>query len=234
MILSRIKQCFIHINLFCMIFLQTTVNCEKLSAHMSLKVQGIGFHRDLTYQIHFDHFIEGCYVALYLQLSSALYLNVNELAHLRKINTVCSSGETDVELFAENAQVQNVTICSYLSHTDCAMKIPIHQRYQYANRNNRYMNITLPRPKLLLGCKQRIREYRISKTDLCSSCAETASKWREIPYSMDVEDIWTIPVGDINMVSLVSYVTLIITALCTIFLVQTIRKSVPRQHPKRE
>ncbi|CAK9796262.1 hypothetical protein ANTQUA_LOCUS693 [Anthophora quadrimaculata] len=53
-------------------------------------------------------------------------------------------------------------------------------------------------------------------------------------FGQDVEDIWTTPVGDITMVSLVSYVTLIITTLCTIFLVQTIGKSVPRQHPKRE
>ncbi|CAK9829719.1 hypothetical protein ANTRET_LOCUS7014 [Anthophora retusa] len=88
MILSRIKQCVIQINLLCMIFLQTVVNCEKLNARISLKVQGIGFHRDLTYQIHFNHFIEGCNVALYLQLSSALYLNVNEVAHLRKLGMV--------------------------------------------------------------------------------------------------------------------------------------------------
>ncbi|CAK9796176.1 hypothetical protein ANTQUA_LOCUS652 [Anthophora quadrimaculata] len=88
MILSRIKQRVVQINLFCMIFLQTVTNCEKLNARISLKVQGIGFHRDLTYQIHFNHFIEGCNVALYLQLSSALYLNVNEVAHLRKLGMV--------------------------------------------------------------------------------------------------------------------------------------------------
>ncbi|CAK9796260.1 hypothetical protein ANTQUA_LOCUS693 [Anthophora quadrimaculata] len=168
-----------------------------------------------------------------LHLTKSTQRNAPLRTRIQK-NTACSSGETDVELFAEKANLQNVTVCSYLSHTSCTMKIPIHQRYQYANRNNRYMNITLPRPKLLLGCKGRIREYRISKIDLCSSCVEAASKWREIPYSMDVEDIWTTPVGDITMVSLVSYVTLIITTLCTIFLVQTIGKSVPRQHPKRE
>lgn len=45
-------------------------------------------YRDLMYQVHVDQFIEECYVAIYLQLPSALYANVNELTNLRRLGIV--------------------------------------------------------------------------------------------------------------------------------------------------
>lgn len=84
----------------------------------------------------------------------------------------------------ENAKSQAVTICSLLVDTQSTLKFPIHQRYQYPSENNTYMTITLPKPKLLLGCKERIKELRVSKIDLCSPCVEIVPKWREILYIM--------------------------------------------------
>ncbi|XP_076765716.1 GPI alpha-1,4-mannosyltransferase I, stabilizing subunit isoform X2 [Xylocopa sonorina] len=238
MILGCVRQRFIDtlIYLFFILIFQTAVKCNTFNARIRVKVQGTGFHRDLMYQIKFDHSMEKCYVAIYLQLPAALYANVNELMHLRRLglNTACFSGETDVELFTEKAQGQNVTICKLLTDTGCNVSLPVHQRYQYATENNKYANITLPKPKLLLGCKERIKEYRISKLDLCSPCAEIVSKWREIPYIMDMEDLWTTPVGETNMLPVVNYVTLFLTVSCTMFLMRTIWKSVAKQHLKKE
>ncbi|XP_043520118.1 phosphatidylinositol-glycan biosynthesis class X protein-like isoform X1 [Frieseomelitta varia] len=235
MISNFIKQWFIQINLFCIFILQT-ISCEKLNARISLKVQGMGFHRDLIYQVHVDQFIEECYVAIYLQLPSALYANINELTHLRRfnINTICVHEKANIELFAEKARIQNVIICSSLTRVGCALKLPIHQRYQYANDSNKYMNITLLNPILLLGCRKKIEGYRVSKLDLCFPCVTIVPKWREIPYVMDKKDLWTIPVGETTMLYLVTYITFLLTILCTLYLIQTIWKSVPKQHLKHE
>ncbi|XP_050474253.1 phosphatidylinositol-glycan biosynthesis class X protein-like isoform X2 [Bombus huntii] len=227
MISSFVKQSFVQICLFYILILKIVVSCDKLDARVSLKVQGTGFHRDLIYQVHIDQFIEECYVAIYLQLPSALYANVNELTNLRRlgISTACVNGEADIELFAEEAQTQTVTICSNLSRAECALKVSIHQRYQHANDSNKYMNITLPNPTLLLGCKKRIKDYRVSKLDLCSPCVEIVPKWREIPYIMDKENVWTIPVGETTMLLVVTSITFSLTILCTLCLIQTIWKS---------
>ncbi|XP_017753649.1 PREDICTED: LOW QUALITY PROTEIN: uncharacterized protein LOC108546195 [Eufriesea mexicana] len=244
MILNCVKQCFNELIYFiCFIYaiiLPSIVCCEELDARISLEVEGTGFHRDLIYQIRIDPFVEKCYIAIYLQLPSALYVNVNELIHLRRlgVTTACSVGETDIELFTEKAGIQNVTICSHLTSIESTLKLPIHQRYQYANENNRYINITLPKPKLLLGCKERIKEYRVSKIDLCSPCVEIIPKWREIPYIMvndkNIENLWTTPVGEASMLRVVTYITLILTTLCTVLLMQTIWNSIPKQHLKRD
>lgn len=97
-------------------------------------------------------------------------------------STACSSGETNVELFTEKAQIQNISICSHLTNVKSTLKLPVHQRYRYAGVNDKYINISLPDPKLLLGCRKRLKEYRISKIDLCSPCVDIVPKWREIPY----------------------------------------------------
>ncbi|CAD1480614.1 unnamed protein product, partial [Heterotrigona itama] len=80
-------------------------------------------------------------------------------------STICVHEKADIELFAEKAQIQNVIICSSLTHVECALKLPIHQH-----------------PILLLGCRKKIEGYRISKLDLCSPCVTIVPKWREIPY----------------------------------------------------
>lgn len=111
-----------------------------------------------------------------------IHIYTNQISQFQ--STVCANGEADIELFAEEAQIQTVTICSNLSRAGCTLKVPIHQRYQHANDTNKYMNITLPNPTLLLGCKKRNKDYRVSKLDLCSPCVEIVPKWREIPYIM--------------------------------------------------
>ncbi|XP_076684404.1 uncharacterized protein LOC143377224 isoform X2 [Andrena cerasifolii] len=190
----------------------------------------------LTYQVDFDDYVDGCYIALFLRLPSSLYANINELNDLSRlgINTACAIGETDVELFTDKAASQNITICSSLIGTKTTLKLPIHQRYLYVNENSSHSPVTLQKPSLLLGCKKRIREHRTSKIDLCSPCVQLVSKWREIPYK-DIEDIvWTIPVGNSSMVPVATYVTLLITILFTIFILQTIRKSIPKPNKKRQ
>lgn len=119
---------------------------------------------------------------IYLYEIILIHIYTNQISQFQ--STVCVNGESDIELFAEEAQIQTVTICSSLIRAGCTLKVPIHQRYQHANDSNKYMNITLPNPTLLLGCKERIKDYRVSKLDLCSPCVEIVSKWREIPYIM--------------------------------------------------
>nr|XP_012143484.1 PREDICTED: phosphatidylinositol-glycan biosynthesis class X protein-like [Megachile rotundata] len=236
MIVSRVQQFCMKAILVSSLILQTAVICEPINASVSLAVEGNGFHRSLQYQINVDNLIEECYVSIYLKLPSDLYVNVHELDNLRRlgVSTACSDGETDIEVFKERAETQNITICSLLTNKQCTMKLPIHQRYQYASNINKYVNITLPKPKLLIGCRKRITEYRVSKIDLCSPCVEFVPKWREISYVMYTKHEWTIPVGDTASLSAVTYITLLLTILCTIYLMRTIWRSMSRQHQKEE
>ncbi|KOX74620.1 hypothetical protein WN51_13054 [Melipona quadrifasciata] len=100
--------------------------------------------------------------------------------------------------------------------------------------SDKYMNITLPDPILLLGCRKKIEGYRVSKLDLCSPCVTIVPKWREIPYVTDKKDLWTVPVGETTMLCVVTYTTCLLTMLCTIYLIRTVWKSIPKQHLKHE
>nr|XP_033340647.1 phosphatidylinositol-glycan biosynthesis class X protein-like isoform X1 [Megalopta genalis] len=236
MILSCTKQYFMYANLIIISIFQNVV-CQELSARISLTTKGEGFHRFLMYEINLDDLIDDCYIALYLRLPPALYTSIDELNDLKRsgVNTICSLGETNVELFMEKANSQSVTICSPLTSKKFIFNFPIHQRYQYASDNNKYMNITLPKPNLLLGCKKRIKEYRISTIDLCPPCVEVVNKWREIPYIMDTGNVtWTIPVGNSSILTTITYTTLISTILCSLFLMKTICKSAFIKHEKEE
>ncbi|KAG7208910.1 hypothetical protein KM043_015090 [Ampulex compressa] len=158
-----------------------------------------------------------------------------ELADLKRqgITTACSIGETDVELFMEKAKTQNVTVCASLQSTSCILMVPIHQRYQYAKEYGGYENVIVPKPRLLLGCKNRIKEHRVSKIDLCSPCVDTEPKWREIPISMEEEEYtWLVPVGDSSLLTMVTYVTLLTTMLGAAFIIRTIWNSTGKEHQK--
>lgn len=200
-----------------------------LNARISLHTEGTGFHRIFFYRVDLDGYNqENCHVAIYLELPSALYVNVDELDDLRRVgvSTACSVGETDVELFMEKARPQNVTVCTRLLSAGSVLQLPIHQRYQYARDGGGYTNVSMPRPKLLLGCKDRIKGHRISKINLCSPCVDLMPKWREIPYTMDNGDfVWLIPVGDSSLLTMIIYTTLLVTMLGAMYLTRVILKA---------
>ncbi|KAH0956060.1 hypothetical protein HN011_010902 [Eciton burchellii] len=166
----------------------------KIHADIDFEVEGNGFHRTLVYYIHLRDiiteyllFISTCHVAIYMELPSTLYINADEVAESKRRGTnICFIGETDVELSMEKAGDQNVTACTALNHKKIqswfTLSIPIHQRYQYARETGGYANTTLPMPRLLLGCREKIKEYRVSKLNLCKPCINQTTKWREIPY----------------------------------------------------
>lgn len=87
-----------------------------------------------------------------------------------------------MELFAEKAYHQNVTICSRLTSTKLNLEVPVHQRYRLANPAGQPFNVTIPKPKLLIGCKDRVKDHRVSKIQICWPCVDFSKKWREIPY----------------------------------------------------
>ncbi|XP_015597310.1 phosphatidylinositol-glycan biosynthesis class X protein-like [Cephus cinctus] len=217
--------------LICAIFF--FLHCISISiafnASVDLRVLGDGFHRRLEYHVNIGNLTkENCYVALFIEFSSALYVNVDELADLHRFekefqNVVCSVGETNIELFAEKAMSQNVTVCSLLNNITSILTIPIHQRYQNAREGGGYINVSLPSPKLLLGCKERVKGYRVSKVELCLPCADLVTKWREIPYySTTCNYVWQVPVGDLSHLTLVTNVTLLLTSLGALFALKRI------------
>ncbi|GAB1859793.1 Phosphatidylinositol-glycan biosynthesis class X protein [Camponotus japonicus] len=213
--------------------------CRGIEAEIDLDVEGSGFHRTLIYHVYFKDLInDDCHTAIYMELPSALYVNVDEVAELRRrgMSTICSIGETDVELFAEKAGQQNVTTCSSVSSSSSSLMIPLHQRYRYARESNGYVDAIVPEPKLLLGCRERIRDHRVSKTDLCEPCVNLAIKWREIPYRMlnDRTYVWPIPVGDSSLSTFVTYVTLFATIIGAIFIVRAIRTNASKNHSKKQ
>jgi len=150
--------------------------------------------------------------------------------------TVCSVGETDVELFAEKADRQNVTACASVSSSSSSLTIPIHQRYRYARETGGYVNVTLPEVKLLLGCRQRIRDHRVSKIDLCEPCVGLMAKWREIPYRMlnNRDYVWPIPVGDSSLSFFVTCATLLTTIIGAVFIGHAIRTNALQSRPKED
>lgn len=151
-------------------------------------------------------------------------------------STICSIGETDIELFAEKAGRQNVTACASVSSSSSNLMIPLHQRYRYAHETGGYVEAIVPEPKVLLGCRERIRNHRVSKTDLCEPCVSLAVKWREIPHRMlnDRAYVWPIPVGDSSLSTFVTCITLLATVIGGIFIAHAIRTNISKNHPKED
>ncbi|XP_072745690.1 phosphatidylinositol-glycan biosynthesis class X protein [Anoplolepis gracilipes] len=213
--------------------------CKGIEAEIKLDVEGSGFHRTLIYHAYFKDLINNnCQAAIYIELPSALYVNVDEIAELRRkgTSTICSIGETDVELFAEKAGRQNVTTCAPVSSSLSTLMIPLHQRYRYARETGGYVDVIVPEPKLLLGCRERVRDHRVSKLDLCEPCVNLAIKWREIPYRMsnDRTYVWPIPVGNSSISTFVTYGTLLATIIGAIFIANAIRTNISKNHSKQD
>ncbi|XP_011862211.1 PREDICTED: uncharacterized protein LOC105558899 isoform X2 [Vollenhovia emeryi] len=213
--------------------------CAAVAAEVDLDVEGNGFHRALIYRVRFRNLTQdGCRAAIYMELPSALYVNTDEIAEMRRrgTNMVCSVGETDVELFAEKAGRQNVTTCAPVSSSSSSLTIPVHQRYRYARDTGDYVNVTLPQPRLLLGCRARVRDHRVSKIDLCEPCVDLVAKWREIPYRMsrNCDYVWPIPVGDSSLSLFVTCATLLTTIVGAIFIGRAIRTNASQSHPKED
>ncbi|KAL6437419.1 hypothetical protein ACFW04_005132 [Cataglyphis niger] len=213
--------------------------CTGVEAEIELNVEGSGFHRTFIYRTYFkDLTSDNCQAAIYMELPSALYVNVDEIAELRRrgTSTICSIGETDAELFAEKARGQNVTACASVSLSSSTLVIPLHQRYRYARETGGYIDVMVPEPKLLLGCQERIRDHRVSKTDLCEPCINLATKWREIPYHMlnNRAYLWPIPVGDSSLSRFVTYVTLLATIIGAMFIAHAMHTNVSKNHLKQD
>ncbi|XP_014488731.1 PREDICTED: uncharacterized protein LOC106751940 [Dinoponera quadriceps] len=223
--------------ILCVECLHTSVAVE---AEIGLDVEGDGFHRMLVYRVFFKNLLnDDCRAAIYQKLPSTLYVNVDEIAELtrRGKNAVCSMGETNVELFAEKSGQQNVTTCgSVVSSSSCVLIIPVHQRYQYARKTGGYVNVTLPMPRLLLGCQERLKDHRVSKINLCEPCVDLATKWREIPYTVlnggDYE--WSVPVGNSSLLTFVIYVTLLFTVVSAIFIASAIHVNASKNRQKED
>ncbi|XP_011506401.1 PREDICTED: uncharacterized protein LOC105368916 [Ceratosolen solmsi marchali] len=201
-----------------------------IRASVKSEIKGDGFHRLLNYHVNTGNFQnKSCHVAVYLQLPLSLYVNVDELADRRRLykSSSCSDGEVDVEVFAENARNQNITICSRLTSSKKTLIIPVHQRYHLASRSGEFINITLPQPKLLIGCPDRLKEHRVSTTVICWPCSEYVKKWRDIYYRWEGDNnfIWQIPVGNTSQKFQVTCITLFVTSLCAAYVLWIIYKS---------
>lgn len=155
---------------------------------------------------------------------------------LLMLQNVCSVGETNVELFAEKAGQQNVTTCASINSSSSTLIIPVHQRYRAARETGGYVNVTLPEPKLLLGCRERVKDHRVSKIDLCEPCVGLMAKWREIPYRMSKNRayVWPIPVGASSLALFVTCATLLTTIVGAIFIGHAIRTNALQNHPKED
>ncbi|XP_058803318.1 phosphatidylinositol-glycan biosynthesis class X protein [Phymastichus coffea] len=208
---------FVQIIFYVILLLNLLPFVTAISASIKSEVEGDGFHRNLKYYVNTGDFKNNsCHVAVFVRLPTSLYVNVDELADLRRLrkSTSCSEGEIDVELFAEKAYYQNVTICSRLSSTKITLEIPIHQRYRLASQNGQPVNVSIPKPKLLIGCKDRLKEHRVSKIQICWPCIEFSKKWREIPYRWEESNfVWRIPVGNTSKKLVITCITLFVT-LC--------------------
>ncbi|XP_034938467.1 uncharacterized protein [Chelonus insularis] len=224
--------------IFILVCISITLTHDKVfNSQLDFRVDGDGFHRTIIYHVTSEEIVNNdCYIALSLNLPSAVFVNVDEFSDVDKFgNTkVCCVGETDVELFAEAAKPQQITICANKS-TSNEFKLTLHQRYQRARYNEEYINVTLSKPKLLFGCKQRIREYSVSIIDLCQPCVELALKWREIPYTTKTGNYtWIIPVGNLSHQVYVTYVTLFITFMGMIFIIKALLQSNSHEYIKDE
>ncbi|KAJ8679907.1 hypothetical protein QAD02_015694 [Eretmocerus hayati] len=211
---------------------------SAFNASVSTKVEGDGFHRIVKYYVDTGGFKnDSCHISVFVSLPISLYVNVDELADLRRLHesNVCSEGEVDVELFAEKARYQNFTICTRLRSTKTVLSVPVHQRYRFATTKGHAYVVKLFKPKLLLGCKDRITNLRVSKYKICKPCLAYAKKWREVPYQWkgDGNFTWIVPVGNANRKFEVTLITLFITIGGAVYVLWAINNSYKKPRERK-
>ncbi|KAL7303615.1 hypothetical protein TKK_0003762 [Trichogramma kaykai] len=215
--------------LFALSFLPTAT-AVSVGATVKGFVEGEGFHRTVRYTVDTGSWKnKSCFIALYEELPSSVYVNYDELADLRRRqeSNACVDGEIDVELFGERAYEQDVTACAQLISTKTTLSFPIHQRYHFSNPSGEPVDVTLARPVLLLGCKERIKDHRVSKAKICSPCSELTKKWRDVYYIWEGYNNfeWKIPVGNTSRKFLVTSMTHLVTLTGAAYVLWTIHKS---------
>jgi len=192
---------------------------------IGIEMSPVGFHRELTYFIHFDYPIAGKECEYFIEQSfpSGVYVNVdqlNDLVRFKKLEALYPY-HIDIEIPTEQAQPFHVLLSGRPKISD-SIVLPIHFRY-HAPRKTNFVKVEIDNPLLYFKCldendttdyiPQTNQSYCIQVSRFIPEeklifsakhtpeVLESICGWRLLEYDLHLKSSLTanIPVGDLNL-----------------------------------
>lgn len=197
-----------------------------------------GFHRDLLIKVKFEESIENLQTCQFLikhYIPAGLFVDPYELASLRERNV------TEAVMISENF---NIEAPNYLS-TESEVLIyarqdsqcihcfqaflPVHYRYHRPQSKDGETFIVVNNPDLLMYCDQEFPILNCwTQSEVAAPCAlksKDICQWNNMKYKSVYKNVTLqVPVGLTIHTSLVCFVTLLITILCSILILVAVFK----------
>ncbi|XP_021571315.1 phosphatidylinositol-glycan biosynthesis class X protein [Carlito syrichta] len=197
-----------------------------------------GFHRDLSIKVKFGESIEDlqtCRLLIKQRIPTGLFVDPYELASLRERNI------TEAVMVSENFNIEAPNYLSKESEvliyarqdsqcSDCFQAfLPVHYRYHRPHSKDGETFVVVNNPDLLMYCDQEFpiltcwaQEEVTTPCDLKNS---DICQWKNMKYKSVFKNVTLqIPVGLTIHTSLVCSVTLLITILCSTWVLVTVCK----------
>lgn len=197
-----------------------------------------GFHRDLSVKVKFGESIEDlqtCRLLIKQEIPTGLFVDPYELASLQERNL------TEAVMISENF---NIEAPSYLSKesavliyarqdsqcNDCFQAfLPVHYRYHRPHSKDGETFIVVSNPDLLMYCDQEFPILKCwTQSEVAAPCAlenEDICQWSSMKYRSVYKNVTLqVPVGLTIHTSLVCFVTLFITILCSVLILIAVFK----------
>ncbi|XP_006869501.1 PREDICTED: phosphatidylinositol-glycan biosynthesis class X protein [Chrysochloris asiatica] len=205
---------------------------------LRLEVLKDGFHRDLLVKVKFGESIENlqtCKLLIKQYIPTGLFVDPYELASLREKNI------TEAVMVSENFNIEAPNYLSKESEIliyarqdsqciDCFRAfLPVHYRYHRPHSKEGETFIVVNNPDLLMYCDQEFPVLKCwAQSEVAAPCSlknNDICQWKNMKYKSVFKNVTLqVPVGLTIHTSLVCFVTLLITILCSTLILVAVFK----------
>ncbi|KAM7133175.1 phosphatidylinositol-glycan biosynthesis class X protein [Molossus nigricans] len=197
-----------------------------------------GFHRDLLIKVKFGESIEDlqtCRLLIKQYIPTGLFVDPYELASLRERNiTEAVMVSEDFNIEAPNYLSKASEVLIYARQDsqciDCFQAfLPVHYRYHRPHSEDGETFIVVNNPDLLMYCDQEFPILKCwAQSKVAAPCAlknKDICQWNNMKYKSVYKNVTLqVPVGLTIHTSLVCSVTLLITILCSTWILLAVFK----------
>ncbi|KAM9034443.1 phosphatidylinositol-glycan biosynthesis class X protein [Sarcophilus harrisii] len=211
-------------------------NCSEI-----ILIQEIGkdgFHRDLLTRVKLGTNVENsqtCNVLIKYHLPSGLYVDPYELASLQEHNvTEAMIIQDSVDLEAPDYLSEELDVFVYAkSDSQCSecfrTILPVHCRYHQPKEKEEKTFVVVKNPELLVSCYNDFPSLNCWKeSDMEAPCSvrnKHICQWSKVKYkSVNQNVTLQVPVGLREHCLLVCAMTLLVTVLCSVFILRAVFK----------
>ncbi|XP_014271099.1 phosphatidylinositol-glycan biosynthesis class X protein [Halyomorpha halys] len=209
----------------------------SLQAYMNRKIDSLGFHRNIYYNISLETSceIDQCKLCIQEMLPSGTFVNTDQLRDLSRTQKLLASVDGNVDIESP-ASISSQLIVRILSNLNVLKEqqfigtsiLPVHTRYQDPQAGGGFKTVNIHKPELYIYCPG---EYSQVKGEVfltpCAGDNNTPLPFSKVAYSISGDDAVLkidVPVGNSDNLLLVQMVTVFVTIIGSVYITGVILK----------